>query len=114
MLDGEREVARVLRTTPHASTTRSLEDELIVSIPHWLYREDTPLHLATVIVLGKEYPELRRQSLRAARSMLNTLLGAGANPSARNQKGQTPADAARERGAPTLAALLDGRIRGRL
>src|SRR5688572_29720457 len=68
---------------------------------------DTPLHLAPVIVMGKQYPELRRQSLRAARRMLQCLLGAGADPLARNAKGQTPADAARERGAPTLSALLE-------
>jgi ankyrin repeat protein len=68
---------------------------------------DTPLHLALVIVFGKEYPELRPPSLRAARRMLETLLAAGADPQARNAKGQTPADAARARGAPTLAALLD-------
>jgi ankyrin repeat protein len=69
---------------------------------------DTALHLALVIVLGKEYPELRRSSLRAARRMLQTLLEAGADRLARDGKGKTPADAARERGAPSLAALLEG------
>lgn len=68
---------------------------------------DTPLHLAPVIVMGKEHPELRRKSLRAARQMLQTLLAAGADPLARNAKGQSAADAARAIGAPTLAALLE-------
>jgi hypothetical protein len=68
---------------------------------------DTPLHLALVSVLGKEYPELRPPSLRAARKMLQTLLGAGADPLARNAKGETRADAARERGVSTPAALLE-------
>jgi ankyrin repeat protein len=74
---------------------------------------DTPLHLAPVIVMGKEFPELRRQSLRAARRMLHTLLAAGADPLTRNAKGQSPADAAREKGAPTLAALLERPRSGR-
>lgn len=74
---------------------------------------DTPLHLAPVIVIGKGHPELRRQSLRAARRMFHTLLTAGADPLARNAKGQSPADAARERGAPTLAALLERPVGGR-
>ena len=73
---------------------------------------DTPLHLALVIVLGKQYPELRRSSLRAARRMLQTLLDAGADPLARDGKGRSTADVARENGAPSLAVLLE-RPRGR-
>ncbi|HTV18763.1 MAG TPA: ankyrin repeat domain-containing protein [Polyangiaceae bacterium] len=74
---------------------------------------DTPLHLALVIVVGKEHPELRRASLRAARRILHTLLEAGADALARDGKGQTPAEAARETGAPTLAELLERAKSGR-
>jgi len=75
VLDGEQEVARLLRAAPHAFKTRSLEDELIVSIPHWLYREDTPLHLAAA-------------ALKA--DVARTILACGADPNAVNRRGATP------------------------
>jgi len=69
----------------------------------------TPLHLALVVVLGKEHRELRRQAVRCARRMLERLLAAGADPKVLDSRGRCPADIAREKGAQTLALLLEGR-----
>jgi hypothetical protein len=59
VLNGEKEVARVLRATPEAYRQRASRDILVEAIPHWLYlgartdcrlraRGSTPLQLAAL------------------------------------------------------------------
>lgn len=67
----------------------------------------TPLHLALVLIVGKEHRELRRQAVLCARRMLGRLLAAGADPRVLDSRGRRPADIAREKGAKTLASLLE-------
>ncbi len=75
VLRGADEVARVLRDAPESVRTRMAEDHLVDSIPHWLYVDDTPLHLAAAA--------LRLDTARL-------LLDAGADPRATNRRGATP------------------------
>jgi hypothetical protein len=60
------------RITPAAATQRMDEDLLVAEVPHWLYRGDTPLHLAAA--------GLRYDAARA-------LLTAGAPVNAVNRRG---------------------------
>ena len=45
VLEGEKEVARLLREDPAVARTRASRDSLVEAIPHWLYAGDTSLHL---------------------------------------------------------------------
>jgi ankyrin repeat protein len=62
------------RITPAAATQRMDEDLLVTEVPHWLYRGDTPLHLAAA--------GLRYDAARA-------LLAAGVPVGAVNRRGAT-------------------------
>jgi ankyrin repeat protein len=75
VLQGEAEVARLLRSAPDACQARISADHLVVAVPHWLYVGDTALHLAAA-------------AIRPGEAAL--LLAAGANPNAANRRGATP------------------------
>lgn len=68
---------------------------------------NTPLHVAMVPVLEKEFGELHDDSVRLVRSIIETLLRAGADPAAQDARGRTPASIARGKGAIELAELLE-------
>ena len=91
VLKSETDVARVLRTAPHAFRIRAAEDLLVATIPHWLYVGDTPLHLAAA-------------ALQPAGALL--LLEAGADPNAKNRRGATPLHYACDP-RPSLAGTWD-------
>jgi ankyrin repeat protein len=75
VLEGEREVARLLRRDPDAVRTRATKDTLITTIPHWLYTGDTGLHLAAAGLWTES---------------TGLLLESGADPNAHNRRGATP------------------------
>jgi ankyrin repeat protein len=75
VLEGEGEVARLLRKDPSVSGARARRDHLVEAIPHWLYVGDTGLHLAAA-------------GLRVEVARL--LLQAGADANAQNRRGGTP------------------------
>ena len=75
VLKGREEVAQLLRSSPDCARVRMSADELVKSIPHWLYIGDTSLHLAAA-------------ALRPEEAQL--LLQAGADPNAENRRGATP------------------------
>jgi ankyrin repeat protein len=75
VLDGEQEVARVLRAAPEAYRKQASRDILVDAIPHWLYVGDTPLHLAAAALR----PEVAK-----------ILLGSGSAPNMENRRGATP------------------------
>lgn len=75
VLQGKEEVARLLRSSPDSTRIRMPADQLVTSIPHWLYIGDTSLHLAAA-ALRPEEAEL--------------LLQAGADPNAVNRRGAIP------------------------
>jgi ankyrin repeat protein len=75
ILEGDREIAQLLRKSPDLSRARIGQDHLVETIPHWLYRGDTPLHLAAAA--------LRTE---AAKLLLET----GAEANADNRRGATP------------------------
>jgi len=75
VLEGDREVARVLREDPSAARIRIDRDFLVEAIPHWLYVGDTGLHLAAAGVRQK---------------VARVLLRAGADGNAQNRRGGTP------------------------
>lgn len=100
-----RAVARALRADPTLVAARVEADRLVASVPHWLYRGDTALHLAAA-------------ALDPASA--GALLGAGADARAANRRGATPlhyacdlrpasgAARAATRQARTIALLLAG------
>jgi ankyrin repeat protein len=67
-------IAAIAAVTPAAVAQRMDEDLLVAELPHWLYRGDTPLHLAAA--------GLRYDAARA-------LLTAGAPVDAVNRRGAT-------------------------
>jgi ankyrin repeat protein len=74
VLEGEEEVARLLRKAPGVVGTRATEDVLVEAI-HWVYAGDTSLHLAAAgLWLG----------------VVAVLLESGADPNAQNRRGATP------------------------
>lgn len=75
VLNGEEEVARVLRAAPEAYRKRASREILVDAIPHWLYVGDTPLHLAAA-------------ALRPG--VAKILLGSGSATSLENRRGATP------------------------
>jgi ankyrin repeat protein len=75
VLNGPKDVARVLRSMPAAVEIRAPRDLLVESIPHWMYIGDTSLHLAAA-------------ALRA--DVADLLLASGADPNAVNRRGATP------------------------
>jgi ankyrin repeat protein len=75
VLQGREEVARLLLVSPERARLRMPADQLVKSIPHWLYIDDTSLHLAAA-------------ALRPEEAQL--LLQAGADPNAQNRRGATP------------------------
>ena len=75
VLNGEKEVARVLRASPEACRTQASLDVLVVTIPHWLYVGDTPLHLAAAALR----PEVAK-----------VLLDSGSDPNTENRRAATP------------------------
>ena len=82
VLKGESAVARLLRDDPDAVRIRAPRDHLVETVPHWLYVDDTSLHLATA---GLWMPVAR------------ILLPSGADPNARNRRGATPLHDASDR-----------------
>lgn len=75
VLKSDQEVARLLKTWPELSNSRMAEDHLVEIIPHWLYVDDTPLHLAAAAL-----------QFKAAK----LLLDGGADVNAENRRGATP------------------------
>jgi ankyrin repeat protein len=75
VLNGEEEVARVLRAAPEAYRKRASRDILVHAIPHWLYAGDTPLHLAAAVLRP---------------GVAKILLESGSDPSLENRRGATP------------------------
>jgi ankyrin repeat protein len=75
VLNGEKEVARVLRAAPEAYRKQASRDILVDAIPHWLYVGDTPLHLAAAAL---------RQGVA------KILLGSGSDPNMENRRAATP------------------------
>lgn len=75
VLQGRDDVAQLLRSSPDSIHVRISVDELVKSVPHWLYIGDTSLHLAAA-ALRPEVAEL--------------LLQAGADPNAQNRRGASP------------------------
>jgi len=75
VLHDEKAVARLLKASPDLSRLRMTVDYLVEEIPHWLYIDDTPLHLAAA-------------GLRTAAVKL--LLENGADLNAENRRGATP------------------------
>ena len=72
--------------------------------------DDTPIHLALMAIVNKaKTPDAHRQSARRAQRIIEILLEAGANPLAPDSEGRVPADIALERGAASLAAMLQSR-----
>lgn len=74
VLKNDKEVARLLKTSPQLSRLRMTEDYLVEAVPHWLYIGDTPLHLAAAAL-----------HFNAAK----LLLDAGAEVNAENRRGAT-------------------------
>src|SRR4051812_47758384 len=75
VLSGASDLARVLKAVPADASTTMTRDELVRSVPHWLYAGDTPLHLAAAAL-----------AVSAARLLLQS----GADPNASNRRGATP------------------------
>jgi ankyrin repeat protein len=75
ILESDRAIAQLLRKSPDLSQARIGQDHLVETIPHWLYRGDTPLHLAAA-------------ALRTGAAKL--LLENGAKANAENRRGATP------------------------
>jgi len=75
ILSGEPAVARLLRATPQLHGVQISADELVESIPHWLYRGDIPLHLAAAALKPR---------------IAKLLLDAGSDPNTKNRRGATP------------------------
>src|SRR5262249_23884338 len=75
VLNGPKNVARVLRSMPAAVQIRARRDLLVESIPHWMYIGDTSLHLAAAAVRT---------------DVADLLLASGADPNAVNRRGATP------------------------
>jgi ankyrin repeat protein len=75
---------------------------------------NTPLHLALTPLIDLEFPELHGDSVRTVTGTVQALLGAGANPSARNIRGETPAAIARRKGALDLATFLETAASGKV
>jgi ankyrin repeat protein len=75
ILESDRAIAQLLRNSPDLSQARIGQDHLVETIPHWLYRGDTPLHLAAA-------------ALRTGAAKL--LLENGAKANAENRRGATP------------------------
>jgi ankyrin repeat protein len=75
VLNGEKEVARVLRDAPDTYRKQASRDILVDAIPHWLYVGDTPLHLAAA-------------ALRPG--VARILLGSGSDPNTKNRRAATP------------------------
>ena len=46
VLQDDKALVRLLKTSPELSRLRMTQDFLVEAIPHWLYVGDTPLHLA--------------------------------------------------------------------
>lgn len=75
VLNGEKDVARILRAAPQACRTQAARDFLVDAIPHWLYVGDTSLHLAAA-------------ALRPG--IAKVLLESGSDPNAENRRAATP------------------------
>src|SRR5437762_6568476 len=76
VLDGDdNRVKGLLHETPELVRRRIARNRLIATIPHWLYVDDTALHLAAA-------------ALKAGAVRL--LLDAGADANAQNRRGATP------------------------
>ena len=75
VLGSDEIVSRLLRRSPELSQARAGQDHLVETIPHWLYKGDTPLHLAAA-------------ALRTGSAKL--LLESGANVNEENRRGATP------------------------
>jgi uncharacterized protein len=75
VLEGERAVASLLRRDPGLARARAAHDHLVEAIPHWLYKDDTPLHLAA----AGQWTEVAL-----------ALLDAEGDPNAANRRGATP------------------------
>jgi ankyrin repeat protein len=74
ILKGEKAVAQLLKRTPQAASLRVGEDYLVEAI-HWLYKGDTPLHLAAAAL-----------QVKAAKLLLES----GAPVNAENRRRATP------------------------
>ena len=75
VLAGGHRLARILKADPGAVRIAAARDELVDSIPHWLYVGDTALHLASAALrLGA----------------VKRLLQRGADPNAKNRRQATP------------------------
>lgn len=75
VLQGENETSRILKQSSASASLRMTSDFLVESIPHWLYKSDTPLHLAAAASLPK---------------IAKLLLESGAEVNAQNRRGATP------------------------
>ena len=72
VMESDRALLKLLTTAPQLSHTRASADHLVEAIPHWIYKGDTPLHLASA-------------SLRLSSAKL--LLEHGADVHAQNRRG---------------------------
>jgi ankyrin repeat protein len=75
VLDGGADLKHLLRQSPEIVCTRMKRDQLIKSIPHWLYIGDSALHLAAAAL-----------NINAVK----LLIKAGADPNAENRRRATP------------------------
>lgn len=75
ILHDHADLKRLLLESPDILGTRMKRDQLIESIPHWLYVGDTPLHLAAAA-----------QNVEAAKLLLKV----GADSNAENRRRATP------------------------
>jgi len=74
VLESERALMKLVSKSPDLARARAEQDYLVKSIPHWLYVDDTPLHLASA-------------ALRPGSAGL--LLENGADVNAQNRRGAT-------------------------
>jgi len=75
VLHNDADLKHLLKESSDIVSTRMKRDQLIKTIPHWLYVGDTPLHLAAAA-----------QNIQAAK----LLLKAGADANAENRRRATP------------------------
>jgi len=75
VLDGGVDLKHLLHQSPDIVCTRMKRDQLIKSIPHWLYIGDTALHLAAAAL-----------NINVVKLLIKT----GADPNAENRRRATP------------------------
>jgi ankyrin repeat protein len=73
--DDDGRVRRLIQGTPELVRARFARDQLITAIPHWLYVDDTALHLAAAALNG---------------GAVRLMLDAGADANAQNRRRATP------------------------